>query len=124
MSNDKDLAREVRVTDEIEQLRVQLAGCGVIAMCNTEESLATQMPEKGAYGWSASLAEVERAVRREIAMRAVSLPVAAKVPDAMKPHLCRETDDSEETARGEGYVDGWNACREAMLAQGNSGVKS
>ena len=55
--------------EKMEQARVQLAGCGVIALCNTEEGLAKTMPAPGSYGYSASLADVERAVRREIGLR-------------------------------------------------------
>lgn len=51
---------------------MQLAGCGVIAMCNTENSLRGQMLAPGTYGYSVRLADVERAVRREIALRAAA----------------------------------------------------
>ena len=61
---------------EIEQLRVQLAGCGVAAMQNTEASRA-ERAKPGDYGYSGSYAEVCKAVDREIALRAApsaSLP--------------------------------------------------
>lgn len=54
---------------EIEQLRVQLAGCGVAAMCNTRESMQQQLCRKGDYGYSASYQDVIDAVNREIALR-------------------------------------------------------
>lgn len=54
---------------EVERLRVQLAGCGVIAMSNTRDSLAEQMQSTSAYGWSPSLVEVHDAVFREIQNR-------------------------------------------------------
>ena len=55
---------------EIERLRVQLAGCGVAALGNTEASkLQRAKPED--YGYSESYAEVCRAVDREIAQRKV-----------------------------------------------------
>lgn len=54
---------------EIGQLRVQLAGCGVAAMCNTRESMQEQLVEKGAYGYSASYQDVVDAVNREISLR-------------------------------------------------------
>lgn len=54
---------------EVERLRVQLAGCGVIAHSNTHKALDGQMPSPGAYGWSLSLADVHAAVLREIQER-------------------------------------------------------
>lgn len=54
--------------DEKDQLRVQLAGCGVAAMCNTEESKKHRC-ERGDYGWSASYEDVCNAVDREISLR-------------------------------------------------------
>jgi gamma-glutamyl phosphate reductase len=54
---------------EIEQLRVQLAGCGVVAKCNTETSRAKQKCEQGDYGWSQSYQDVSNAVDREIKLR-------------------------------------------------------
>lgn len=53
---------------ENERLRVQLAGCGVAAMQNTEGSKA-QRAEKGSYGYSESYADVCSAVDREIDLR-------------------------------------------------------
>ena len=50
----------------LEQCRVQLAGCGVIAGCNTRTTLAEQMPTPDAYGYSASLLAVGKAVTREM----------------------------------------------------------
>ena len=58
-----------QVEDTVEQLRVQLAGCGVVAMSNTRESLKEQMPDKGAYGWAESLQQVWESVLREIHQR-------------------------------------------------------
>ncbi|MBK8688984.1 MAG: hypothetical protein IPN24_11265 [Betaproteobacteria bacterium] len=55
---------------DIERLRVQLAGCSVIAGSNTKRSITQAMPSSDAYGYSAALADVERCVRREIDLRA------------------------------------------------------
>ncbi|WJJ54962.1 hypothetical protein [Xanthomonas phage RTH11] len=56
----------VAETSEVEQLRVQLAGCGVVAMCNTRETLKQQMPSRESFGYSQSLQEVHDGVLREI----------------------------------------------------------
>ncbi len=53
---------------EIEQLRVQLAGCGVAAMQNTPDSIKNRAVE-GDYGYSASYADVCEAVNREMHYR-------------------------------------------------------
>lgn len=58
----------VEARREIEQLRVQLAGCGVAAMQNTLES-AKERAKEGDYGWSQSYADVCVAVDREIDLR-------------------------------------------------------
>ena len=50
----------------LEQCRVQLAACGVIAGCNTRTTLAEQLPTPDSYGYSASLLDVARAVTREM----------------------------------------------------------
>lgn len=51
---------------DLEQCRVQLAGCGVIAGCNTRTTLAEQLPTPDSYGYSASLLDVAKAVTREM----------------------------------------------------------
>lgn len=62
-----DMERELNeARAEREQCRVQLAGCGVIAGCNTRSTLAEQMPTPDAYGYSASLLDVAKAVTREM----------------------------------------------------------
>ena len=63
------VAEVERLTADLEQTRVQLAGCGVAAMQNTEESKAHRV-ERGAYGWSESYGDVCRMVDREIELRA------------------------------------------------------
>lgn len=79
-----DAAEIIRLRGEVEQLRVQLAGCGVIAMCNTRESLAKQMPERGAYGWSVSLEECRNAVEREMALRERLESTAPAMPNGVE----------------------------------------
>lgn len=65
-----NLKGELRVVkEEAEHLRVQLAGCGVAAMCNTLESMEQQCVDRDAYGWSASYGDVLEAVKREIKYR-------------------------------------------------------
>ncbi len=54
---------------EIETLNLKLAACGVAAMCNTEESVATQRINKDNPFWSASYGDVCGAVDREMAYR-------------------------------------------------------
>ena len=66
----RDLLVEVeRLREDIEQLRVQLAACGVAAMCNTKQSRGQQKCVVGDYGWSQSYQDVVNAVGREIALR-------------------------------------------------------
>lgn len=64
---------------EVEQLRVQLAGCGVAALQNTESS-KEQRAKRGDYGYSESYADVCRAVDREIELRTQN----AKLRDALE----------------------------------------
>lgn len=64
------VAEELRAAKaEIETLRLQLAGCGVAAMCNTEESRKSQAISADNPYWSASYQNVVDAVTREIAHR-------------------------------------------------------
>lgn len=81
---------------EAEQLRVQLAACGVAALCNTDESRATHSVERGAYGWSDSYEQVCRAVWREMALRAE----VEKLRDAVSWHRCSTHGDVDSTAWG------------------------
>lgn len=71
---ESDVQRSVPYSDwlalkeEVEQLRVQLAGCGVAAMQNTRDSVALRA-KPGDYGWSASYGDVCAAVDREMDLR-------------------------------------------------------
>ena len=77
------VAEVERLTADLEHTRVQLAGCGVAAMQNTEESKANRV-ERGAYGWSASYGDVCRMVDREIELRAgVEVP---ELQELSSPH--------------------------------------
>jgi len=63
-------AREIeRLTAELETERMRLAACGVVALANTEQSAAKEREMLPEYR-SASLADVERAVDREMQLRA------------------------------------------------------
>ena len=63
------LAAEVRrLQAEIEQMRCQLAGCGVAALENTVSS-RSRRAVRGDYGHSASYEDVCNAVDREISLR-------------------------------------------------------
>src|SRR5574343_1785452 len=66
----RDLAARVRELEAaLEQERVRLAACGVIAESNTHASLARHLPPRDAYGYSASLDAVLKGVLREILER-------------------------------------------------------
>lgn len=57
-----------RLRGEVDQLRCQLAGCGVAALKNTVSS-RSRRAIRGDYGHSASYEDVCNAVDREIALR-------------------------------------------------------
>ncbi len=61
---------------ELEDERIRLAACGVVAMANTPESAAKMRQMKDKYR-SASLSDVERAVDAEMALRAELASVKA-----------------------------------------------
>ena len=56
--------------DELETERIRLAGCGVAAMCNTEQSIKQQRISKDSPYYSASYQDVCDAVDREMKLRA------------------------------------------------------
>lgn len=70
---------------ELEDERIRLAACGVVAMANTPESAAKMRQMKDKYR-SASLSDVERAVDAEMALRAELASVKAHA-DAMYADL-------------------------------------
>ena len=89
---------------EIEQLRVQLAGCGVAAMQNTESSKA-ERAKRGDFGWTESYGAVCRMVDREIAQRTVM----QQALDALELHA------TQYPHMQKGYtVDAITALKEAM----------
>lgn len=77
--------RAEKLESEIEQLRVQLAGCGVAAMQNTAESIKDRAVE-GDYGYSASYSDVCKAVDREIRYRNALKMIALGTEDTEPPH--------------------------------------
>ena len=62
------LAQQNELQEQIKELQCKLAGCGVAAMQNTHHTIARRIAP-GDYGYSASYAEVCRAVDREMAIR-------------------------------------------------------
>ena len=63
------IANKDTLMEEMEQLRVQLAGCGVAALSNTHKSREQQRINPGDYGYSESYQDVFDAVGREIKYR-------------------------------------------------------
>lgn len=63
------LEREANLKEELEAERLRLAGCGVAALQNTEESKAKRITRDNPY-WSASYGDVCGAVDREMKLRA------------------------------------------------------
>jgi predicted mannosyl-3-phosphoglycerate phosphatase (HAD superfamily) len=63
------VGRAQRIVNELERLRLQLAGCGVIALANTDESLAKETTGIPEDIWCASMADVRDASLREIKER-------------------------------------------------------
>lgn len=77
---------------EVDTLRMQLAACGVVAMCNTPESAAKHRLSADSQYRCASYNDVEKLVDREMALR-------AKVAELSKPE--RETSLDERCTWGE-----------------------
>jgi len=93
------LAEVEKLGNESEQLRVQLAGCGVAAMCNTRESMEQQLCKKGDYGYSASYQDVINCVGREIDLRdklAVATDALRKITDIENRYDCGDWEEIEE----------------------------
>ena len=93
----RQLERELaEARGELERCRVQLAGCGVIAGCNTRQSLSEQLPTPDSYGYSASLLDVAKAVTREMSERERAEKDEAKVA-ALKAALLTVLDQVDYT---------------------------
>lgn len=78
-------AKVKKLGEELEQCRVQLAGCGVAAMANTKDAIVRLRLSAGDYGWSASYSDVCDAVDREMRYReALERIASGKVDDCVK----------------------------------------
>ena len=76
-----------------EKLQIQLAGCGVASLQNTNESTKERVKE-GDYGWSASYADVCRAIDREMKLyvenKRLREIIAKHIPSVCLPKtLCK-----------------------------------
>ena len=75
------------LNNELETLRMQLAACGVAALCNTKSSSIDRIGRDNLY-WSASYQDVCNAVDREIALREKCLAYESalqKIVDSQEP---------------------------------------
>ncbi len=95
------LAAEVRrLSDDVDQLRCQLAGCGVAALENTVGS-RSRRAVRGDYGHSASYEDVCNAVDREIALREENERLKSNPPQSLSsipPDCC--------TCTNRGHING------------------
>lgn len=80
-----------KLKEELEVERMRLAGCGVVAMQNTSDSLKERIGRDNPY-WSASYADVCRAVDAEIMNREL-LKRECNDIDAVILHLGWEPED-------------------------------
>jgi hypothetical protein len=117
-------ARCAALEAALEQERFRLAGCGVIADCNTEDALAERLPAEGAYGDSASLRDVERAVRREMALADENAKLrealeASPIPQTIGEPIMVSVHLDCTACRGSGWIakDIPCHCREALKEQ-------
>lgn len=62
------MSDDTNIREELERERMRLAGCGVAAMMNTEESIKERITPDNPY-WSASYSDVCNAVDREMKLR-------------------------------------------------------
>lgn len=85
-----------------------LTNC-LITTSETDKDRWVSRGDKVMEVWSAAAVEAKAMLEHVLP---VPMSVAAKVPDARSEYLGGE------------YAAGWNACREAMIAQGNSGMRS
>lgn len=100
---------------ELEDERIRLAACGVVAMANTPESAAKMRQMKDKYR-SASLSDVERAVDAEMALRAELASVKAHA-EAMADRYrefneCAADDTEMSLQRLHDAVDAYRAHKE------------
>lgn len=61
---------ELDLMREIEQIRLQLAACGVAAMCNTEESIDKQRIHKDSPYYTATYQDICNGIDRGMELRA------------------------------------------------------
>lgn len=83
----------VELGPDIERLRMQLAACGVAAMCNTKESMGTQRIGKDNPYWCASYGDVCNAVDREIALREENAALREALEWIRGPHQSKSGED-------------------------------
>jgi len=101
---------------EVERLRVQLAGCGVAALANTEKSQREQSAKRGDYVWCKSYEDVIDAVAREIDLRRLN----DELVEMIKKFGHASTDVLEQMLKGK-WVD--SAGHDVSLNQAMHDVK-
>jgi uncharacterized small protein (DUF1192 family) len=103
-----------RLRAEVEQMHVQLANCGVTAICNTHQSRENQKCVEGDYGWSQSYQDVIEAVGREIALREESRRLRAELKTAHTSGIREGMERALKAAKKDECVDDVCCC-EAII---------